>query len=247
MASIDLAIIFLAIALGALIKGLTGAGTPLVAIPVMAIFLDVERAVMAMTIPSLASNGWLMWSLRSHLRENRQLPVLLLTGIPGVVLGTLALKAADARTLSAVVAVLVLGYVLLRLGKPDFALRASLERRLSPAVGLGGGVLQGATGMSGPLLITYLHSCRLEPPVYVVSLVTMFQVFAVVQIASLVGTGLYTAANLIDGLFALVPMAIALPIGIRLADRISRRSFDLWVLGLLLGTATKLGYDAVVG
>ena len=243
----DLAIIFVAIALGSLIKGLTGAGMPVVAIPVMAIFLGVERSVIAMTIPGIASNAWMMWSLRSHLRESRQLPTLLLTGGVGAVVGTWVLKTADQRILSIAVGVLVLGYVVLRLAKPGFRLRRSAERLLSPAVGLGGGVLQGATGMSGPVLVTYLHSCRLPTPVYLVSLVTLFQVFTMVQVGALIGLGIYSTTNLIDGLFAVVPMAIALPLGVRLAVRLSGRSFDAWVLGLLVVTAGKLVYDAFAG
>ena len=240
----DLAIIFVAIALGSLIKGLTGAGMPVVAIPVMTIFLGVERAVIAMTIPGIVSNTWMLWSLRSHLRQSRDLPVLLVTGAVGAVLGSWILKEVDSQALSLVVGALVLGYVVLRLTKPGFELGRSAERLLSPAVGLGGGLLQGAVGMSGPVLVTYLHSCRLPPPVYLVSLVTLFQAFTVVQVGALIGLGVYTTTNLVDGLFALVPMAIALPLGVRLAIRMSGRSFDGWVLGLLVVMAGKLVWDA---
>ena len=53
----ELAVVFLAIGAGAFIKGLTGTGFPLVAVPVMAVFLGVEHAVIVLQIPNLVSNG----------------------------------------------------------------------------------------------------------------------------------------------------------------------------------------------
>jgi hypothetical protein len=48
---LELGIILVAIALGSFVKGVTGSGLPQIAIPVMAIFLGVERAVVLMAIP----------------------------------------------------------------------------------------------------------------------------------------------------------------------------------------------------
>ena len=52
----SLAALFLAFALGGIIKGATGAGAPVVAIPVLAIFFDVQLAVILMVMPNLVSN-----------------------------------------------------------------------------------------------------------------------------------------------------------------------------------------------
>jgi uncharacterized protein len=243
----DLAIIVIAIALGSFIKGVTGSGLPQIAIPVMAIFLGVERSVVVMAIPGIVSNTWLMWTYRSHLDRSRDLPLLLSTGIVGAVGGTWLLKELDPRILSGVLAAIILLYILLRLTKPTFSLAPSVTRRLSPPVGLAAGTLQGATGISGPLLTTYLHSYRLEPQVYVVSLVTLFQVFAVVQAITLAGLGLFDRSRVLEGLLALVPMMVALPLGSRAARHMSPRVFDVWVLVLLVGSAGKLAHTAIWG
>jgi uncharacterized protein len=243
----DLAIIVIAIALGSFIKGVTGSGLPQIAIPVMAIFLGVERSVVVMAIPGIVSNTWLMWTYRSHLDRSRDLPLLLSTGIVGAVGGTWLLKELDPRILSGVLAAIILVYILLRLTKPTFSLAPSVTRRLSPPVGLAAGTLQGATGISGPLLTTYLHSYRLEPQVYVVSLVTLFQVFAVVQAITLAGLGLFDRSRVLEGLLALVPMMVALPLGSRAARHMSPRVFDVWVLVLLVGSAGKLAHTAIWG
>lgn len=242
-----LLVIFVAIALGALIKGITGSGLPQIAIPVMAIFLGVERSVVVMAIPGIVSNGWLIWRFRGHYGQTRDLPMLLATGTVGAVAGTWLLKALDPRILSGVLAVIIVVYLVMRQLRPAFELSPTTTRRLSPPVGLAAGTLQGATGISGPLVTTWLHSYRMEPPVYVVALVTMFQVFGTVQAITLVGVGLFTPSRVLEGLLAVVPMAIALPIGARLATRMSAKTFDIWIMLLLLGSASKLAHSAIWG
>ncbi len=243
----ELIIIVLAIGLGALIKGITGSGLPQIAIPVMAIFLGVERSVVVMAVPGVVSNAWLMWRHRASLRETRDLPMLLVTGVIGAIGGTWLLTALDPRILSGVLAAIIVVYVILRLTTPELELKPSTTRLLSPPVGLAAGVLQGGTGISGPLLTTYLHSYRLPPAVFVVSLVTLFQVFGTTQFVALIGLGLMTKSRLIEGVLALIPMAIALYAGARMAERISRRAFDIAVLVLLVGSAGKLAHSAIWG
>lgn len=243
----SLVVIFVAIALGALIKGVTGSGLPQIAIPVMAIFLGVERSVVIMAIPGIVSNGWLMWRFRAHLPKTRDLPLLLPTGAVGAVAGTWLLKALDPRILSGVLAAIILVYVVVKWRRPELELSPATTRRLSPPVGLAAGTLQGATGISGPLVTTWLHSYRLAPPVYVIALVTMFQVFGAVQAVSLVGLGLFTPSRVVEGVLALIPMLLFLPIGARMATRMSARTFDVWILVLLAASAAKLAHSAIWG
>ncbi len=243
----DLAIIAGAIAVGSFMKGVTGSGLPQIAIPVMAIFLGVERSVVVMVLPGIVSNSWLMWTYRAHLRETRDLPMLLATGVVGAAGGTWLLKELDPRILSGVLALLIVTYVVLRFTTPAFELPARLTRRLAAPIGLAGGTLQGATGISGPLLTTYLHAYRYPPRAYVVSLVTLFQVYAVVQALAMLPLGLLTADRLLEGLLALVPMVVALQLGTMAARRMSAKTFDGWVLALLIGSAAKLIHSAIWG
>lgn len=242
-----LVVIVSAIALGSLIKGVTGSGLPQIAIPVMAIFLGVEHSVVVMAIPGMVSNAWLIWRFRSHFDQTRDLPMLLTAGTVGAIGGTYLLKALDPRILSAVLALIIVVYVITRLTRPELELAAATTRRMAAPIGLAAGTLQGATGISGPLVSTWLHAYRLPPPVYVIALVTMFQVFGTVQFFTLIGLGLFTTSRVIEGMLALIPMAIALPIGARLATRMSAKTFDIWILVLLLASAGKLGHSAIWG
>lgn len=239
--------IVLALALGSLVKGMTGSGLPQIAIPVMATFIGPERAVVVMAIPGVVSNGWLLWSHRRELGGSRDLPVLLATGVVGAVAGTWLLTTLPAAVLSLVLAGVIIAYVLLRTTRVQVHVSPAMSRWASPPVGLAAGALQGSTGVSGPLLSTYVHALRLEKNAYVASLVTLFLVFSLAQVATLVGVGMYTPARVGESLLALLPMAVFLPIGIRLSRRLSGRAFDLVILVMLALTAVKLVWDGVQG
>jgi uncharacterized membrane protein YfcA len=211
----------------------------------MATFLGVEAAVVIMTIPGIVTNSWLMWKHRHHFSGTRDLPVLLVTGTTGVVAGTILLDSLNDNVLSLTLASVIVGYAILFFAHPSLRLEPEVTRYTSAPLGMASGVLQGATGGSGPLLATYLHGYRLDKQVYVISITTIFQVFAVVQSVTLVGVGLYTTELFFLSLLSLIPIMAMLGVGVRLTDRISRRTFDLIVLAVLLATAVKLIFDGL--
>lgn len=240
-----LVLIALAMSVAAFIKGATGQGLPLIVIPVVATFMSLQAAVVIMIIPGVLTNTWLLWNYREHFRHTRDLPVLLVMGTLGAVLGTILLQGLNEDVLSLVLAGLIGLYALVYFSRPTLRLSPGLTRFTSPPVGLAAGVLQGATGLSGPVISTYLHGYRLEKEAYVLSLTTVFQVWAFVQGLALVSVGLFTRKLLMLSLLSLVPIMGLLPVGARFADRLSRQTFDYIVLTVLLATATKLVFDAL--
>lgn len=245
--SLDLVVIVAALAVGAFIKGATGNGLPQVAIPVIAVFLGVERAVVIMAIPGVVANGWLVWTHRAEARRTRDLPVMVVAGAVGAVAGTLLLERLDSRVLSGVLATMIITYVVFAALRPGLSIPARVTRVASPPVALAAGGLQGATGISGPLLSTYLHGFGLPPRAYVFAISTLFFVFSSVQAVTLAGVGLYTQARLVESLLALVPIFLALPLGSWAVRRVSAGTFQRVVLVVLLASAASLAYDAVTG
>jgi uncharacterized membrane protein YfcA len=244
---LDLAVIVTAIAVGAFIKGATGGGLPQVAIPVMAPFIGVEHAVVLMAIPGIVSNGWLVRSHRAELSRTRDLPALVATSIVGAVIGTVALKSLDGRALSAALVVVIAAYIVIVLVHPGFRLPPRFTRVASPPVGLVAGGLQGSTGISGPLLTTYLHGYQLLPRAYVFSLAVLFCVGAVVQTITLAVVGLYTGSRLVESLLTLIPIVLFLPAGSWAAKRLSRETFQRVTLVLVAASALSLLHDVLTG
>ncbi len=58
--------IVLSLALGGILKGATGAGAPLAAIPIIALFTNVPFAVTIFIAPNFFSNITQIWTSRAH-------------------------------------------------------------------------------------------------------------------------------------------------------------------------------------
>jgi uncharacterized membrane protein YfcA len=244
---VDLVVIVCALAVGAFVKGVTGTGLPQIAIPVMATYIGVERAVVVMALPGIVSNAWLVWANRDAYRDSRDLPALTTTGAVGAVAGTVLLTSVDGRLLSLVLAAVILTYIGIVLRRPHLSLPPTLSKFTSPPLGFAAGGLQGATGVSGPLLSTYLHGFALRPAAYVLSLSTLFLVFSAIQVVTLLGLGLYTGDRLRDSVLAMVPIALMLPLGSRLSRRLPTTVFRRVVLVGLAVTAVALVNSALRG
>lgn len=240
MSGAELVVVVVAVAVGAVTKGLAGLGLPVVAVPVTAGFLGVEEAVVVMAFPSLASNLWLIAEHRGARRDTRHLPALVLPGVVGAAVGSWLLTAVDETALAVVVAVLVGGYAALFAVNPEVRVPEPVARRLSPVVGLGAGVMQGTAGFSGPVVGAWLHSFRLPRPAYVLSVTTVFGLVGVAQVVALAALGRYTWGRVGASALALAVVAVGLPLGSRLARRVSPGAFDRVVVVLLVASAAWL-------
>jgi len=63
---VNIVCLVLAFYFGGMIKGATGAGAPIIAIPIISLLYDVPTAVAAFTVPNFLSNVWQSWKFRSH-------------------------------------------------------------------------------------------------------------------------------------------------------------------------------------
>ena len=55
---------FFSLGLGGVLKGATGAGAPLIAVPALAVLFDVPTAIAIFSLPNFFSNAWQGWSFR---------------------------------------------------------------------------------------------------------------------------------------------------------------------------------------
>lgn len=237
----------IAVTVGSVAKGITGAGLPLIAVPVMATFLGVQRAVVIMALPTFVTNCWLIWEHRRHFPETQRLLLMLALGLVGTILGTIALATVDPAFPAIVLALVVFAYLALRWLRGAFTLSPRVAAASAPFVGAAGGVMQGATGVSGPVIVTYFHGLGLSQGAFLLSITTMFQGFAIVQIATFAVLGLYTAENLIGSLAALVPIVVMFPVGIWLGRRLHAGQFERIIAALLVVMGSKLLFDGVTG
>ncbi len=234
-----------AILVGALLKGITGMGLPPIVLPVLAGVVGAQEAVIILAVPTSVTNAWLAWRHRRHASGTRNLKPILVSGAAGSLLGAWLLTSMDDRLLSVLLATIVLVYAAVVLRRPEASLSPTAIRSTAAPVGLVAGALQGATGLSGPVLATYLHAFRLRPPAYVLSISLLFGVFGAVQAVGLIALGRLTGRLALEGLAATAVAMAVLPVGVRLGTRLSRRGFDRVVLAVLVLSSVKLLVDAL--
>jgi uncharacterized membrane protein YfcA len=242
----EIAVIAICLAAGGLLKGATGAGAPVLAVPAMAAFFDVRFAIIVMLVPNLVTNAMQAWRFRRHLPEAGLMVPLLAGGVTGIVVGTYALRALDTDTLSLFVAGSVFGYVALRMARPDWVLAMAAARRLALPAGTLAGLLQGATGISAPVSITFLNAIRLGREGFIAAISTFFVTFTTVQAVAIWWNELIRPGEIWIGLAALMPVTLAMPAGAWLGRRMAPTTLDRLILVILSVLAAKLVVDALL-
>jgi uncharacterized membrane protein YfcA len=237
----------IAVVVGATVKGLTGMGLPPVALPVMAIFVGVEDAVVIMALPTVVTNLALLVGTWEYRHDNPALPPMVAAGAVGGLIGAWLLTNLDGKVIAVSLAVLVVAYVVSRLSRTEWTMSPAVVRRTRTPVGLVGGVLQGATGLSGTLFGSYLHAMSLRPQAFVFSISALFQVSALASAIGLAALGRYDARLLGLSVLASV-LALTVVIGVRpFARRVPQHAFDMLVLVVLVGSVVAMLVDAFSG
>lgn len=235
----------LCVSIGAVVKGITGFGLPLLTVPALASFTNVEEAVVLIVLPVIAANLWLVgthrkWSiLRPHYG-------FLLLGLTGCVLGTWLLSTVDDHWLKLALATW-LGFYLLQLFS-----RRSYDRYFSAhghasrsLLGFAAGTIQGATGVSASIVAPYFHANGLVRETYVFATAFTFLLFSGVQIATMSRLDLLTPERLMIGLALIVPTLLFTQLGIRLSRRVSEKVFHQILVTLFVAMELKLVIDIV--
>ena len=243
---IFISIAFAAVAVGSFIKGVTGVGLPLVSVPILAAVLGVEHAVTIMVVPSFAANLGVVWAYRDQRTANRDLITIILTGVVGVVGGAWALTRLGNETLFVLLAAWIGGYLRFRAGSPKTELTERANRVVAPVVGFAAGGFQGVTGISFPIFGPYLHSRGLTPRRFAFNAAAFLLAISSVQIIAFQQLGLFSGTRFFEGLVALVPMGLVLPLGIRASKHVSRGVFDKLVIVLLAATALILAARGLI-
>ena len=230
---------------GGLLKGATGAGAPILAIPALAMLYDVKVAVAIMLVPSLVTNLWQSWQFRAQLLPTRFVLRFSIAGALGALVGSWFLAFLPRQALSLVVALAVLAFQFFRLARPTWRLSHDRALPLAGPLGFLGGWLQGTSGISAPVSISFLNSMNLERRSFIATISVFFVAMSLVQIPALGALEIMTWERLAISAAATIPIVVCMPLGSRLARHFSQQTFDRVILVILGCLAAKLIYDAM--
>jgi hypothetical protein len=235
----------LGLALGGVLKGATGAGAPILAVPLLAMFYDVPLAVALFTLPNLMSNVWQGWRFRAHQVNPALTWGFALAGAAGAGVGSAILVSLPSDLLLLCVAGVVFLYIAFRLARPHWALDIGIATRLAAPAGFAGGVLQGAAGISAPVSVSFLNATKMDRGAFIATISIFFTAMALVQIPLLAAWGVMTPLTALLSALAVLPLLAGMPLGAYLARHMSKEFFDRVILALLALIALRLVVSAV--
>lgn len=244
MTGTELAIVLAAVVIGSVVKAVTGMGLPIIAIPIAALFVDLDDAVVALALPNVVANGVLGYRERRHICETRDLPVLAIAGVVGATIGAIAFVSLPETPLVIILIVAIIWYVVAFFAKPDLQIGPERSRRLAPVVGSLAGAFQGSIGISGPIVGSWIHSYRLGRGAHILSVTSLFLITGLTQFIVFAATG-ELDGRISASLLACIPVLASIPLGTWLRDRVSARSFDLAVISTLVASVGALAIKSI--
>lgn len=223
----------------AAVKGTIGFGFPLIAIPLLSTILGPHVAVPVVAIPTLLSNVFLV-TRGGFSRATAPLAMVLVGLVLGTPVGAMLITALDPRALSVLIGAVALLYALAAALRLTVRVPPAAGMPAAPVVGLLAGLMGGLTGITSPLLASYLHLLRIEKREFVFWITVMFFVGNVVQVGSYARLGFYTGPVLRISLLACLPMVVGTAAGIAMQDRLQPEAFSRVVLAIVFLASLNL-------
>lgn len=225
-----------------LIRGISGFGSGLIAVPLLALLLPLTFVVPLILVTDFAASAILGQSTRKHIRWD-EIRVLLPTSAAGVVLGTVLLVGLPERPLLATLGVFVL----------VFGVRSALnlhgERLVSrlwalPA-GLVGGTVSGMFGTGGPPYVIYLSHRIRDKSALRATFSGLFLIEGGLRIVVFLLAGLLWQPPLLWAVPAALPLlALGLYLGHRVHVGLTQTQMVRMIGVLLLVSGTSLLWKA---
>lgn len=240
---LELIEIFAAVGFASLIQVVSGFGSSLVAVPLLALVVGAKAAVVGTTLLFPLISSSILIRSHAHVRW-RAASTIFAASLAGMPFGIVVLSVVDDRALQAVIAVIVLLFTALLWRGFTLPEHGPVT---DVGVGFAGGVLATSTGTNGPPLVIALQARGLEPSAFRATLSAVFLAQSAASIAA------FAIAGRIDG-DAIRVFAVGLPAlvvstlaGERAFGRIEPARFRLLVFGLLCAGAAVSLAGALIG
>ncbi|MDZ7805279.1 sulfite exporter TauE/SafE family protein [Thiohalophilus sp.] len=228
---LELLLVTCAILLAAYVfRGITGFGSGLIAIPLLALFLPLTFVVPYISVVDVTASLVHGWRHRRHTAWRDVLTVLPFT-VLGVVLALYLLKRLDTSMLVNALGVFVLLFAVYSLVGP--VLKRQISARWSVAAGSLGGIVGTLFGTGGPLYVIYYQLRGLPKSVFRSTIATVFLIEGGIRLSGYAIAGLYNREVLLWIAGSLPLMAIGLYIGGHIHTTITQRQFQR-AIGVLL-------------
>ncbi len=235
-----LAVIAVAFFMAGVVKGLAGMGLPTVAMGVLGGLMTPVAAAALLVVPTIVTNAWQFTqgpNLKPLLARLWPMTIGILAGTFG---GIWVLTGGNTDLSTTALGIALIVFALYTLFGRPIPVSPTTERRLMPFIGLGSGLIGGATGVFVIPAVPFIHALNLEPEDLIQALGIAFMSATIALALALAVRGVFTLGNVGLSAFALLPALAGMWAGTKLRRRINPLVFRKVFLVCLLGLGLEL-------
>lgn len=225
-------------------KGFTGIGMPVVAVPMLALIVDVQTTVVLMAVSIVITNLWQAFSTANWLPALKRFwPVMLPMPFAAYV-GVAILSSADPTVLIGTLGAAVLCFGVIMQMQIDWRIPRGLEPVVGPVAGAVAATLGGMSSMFAPPLIVYYSTVRIDREVLIAAFGLTYLFGVIPMVGSLGWFGILGPAEVGWSTLVAIPGFAGMLIGQTLRGRVPERLFRRMMLVVLMGSGVTMLYKA---
>ena len=225
--------VFVVMAFAGLVKGLTGFGLSLVAVPLLILSYDPKTIVPTLLMYNLFFSMALFFKVR-QLVDYVKIRILWGAALLGILVGTHVFMLIDITYLKIAISIIVVIFSILLLFKREFNRKWSCFETWT--IGLISGFLNATTSMSGPPVVLYIASQNMQKEKMRATLLGYFSVLYIFTTITFYAKGLLTHDIFSFSFYHAVPTLCGMLAGTALVKKVDQNSFRRFTLFVVLGT-----------
>lgn len=229
-----------ALVLGGMVKGVTGIGVPLVAMPILTHFLPVKQAVLLLSMPIILGNipqaleGGELWKTVKHIAAP------LIGTVIGNVVGVSVLIRLEPHHAQAASGVALILATALLLASPKLTLAPGWVKPIGFLLGFGAALMESIASVPGPLLAMYLIASGATGRAFTKQIAIILVVSVLTLITTFSGGAHANGADLAISAAASVPAIIGMLLIRPLRDKLHPLAFRIIVLVCVAAAAVQM-------
>jgi uncharacterized membrane protein YfcA len=228
------------------VKGLIGVGMPIVAVPLLAMIIDIKSAVALLSIPLFLSNipqavegGRVMSAVRS-------LTPVLLGLAPGLILGVNLLLMSDPNAAKILAGIALVAVGTLLLAAPKFKVPTDTAGMWGAVVGFAAGVIGGLAAISGPFVFAFLIAKGERGKQFTQQASLFLVISSAILAIVLSGNKTLPWRDFLISMAATIPVVAGMILGQGLRDKLHPDVFRRFVLVIIVLAGVELAGRAIL-
>jgi uncharacterized protein len=223
-----------------LLKGTIGVGMPVVALPLLSLFIDIKSATMLLSMPLIFSNLPQALEGGKTGRCLMQLMPVFLGMIPGLFLGVRGLLALDANVAKIIAGLVLMGVAGVTLLAPKLQIQSRWVLPTGITFGFFGGILGGIAAMAGPLVFIFLLAKGLRGMAFTKEASLYLVVSSGLLAILLTASRQFSWLDVSVSTAATLPVVLGMYVGQHTRDKIAPETFKKLVLIAVIAASADL-------